>query len=140
MHSLWCKCGKPRSGIINSARLKAKYDYKCAIKKDPMILNQLMRTKHSIIFSTKIILNSGELGITNTKMPLMQKLVWGTSDPMAIATSFRDYYSSIYVDSAADSNAFAEFNDLFTKLTNSNNKNDAMPHIDVELIEMCVKT
>ena len=32
MHSLWCQCGKPRFGVINSARLKAKYDYKCAIK------------------------------------------------------------------------------------------------------------
>ena len=64
--------------------------------------------------------------------------VGGSSDSMAIATSFRDYCSSIYVDSAADSNAFAGFNDLFTKLTNSNNNNDAMPHIDVELIEMCV--
>ena len=32
MHSLWCQCGKPRSGVINSARLKAKYDYKCVIK------------------------------------------------------------------------------------------------------------
>ena len=32
IHSLWCQCGKPRSGVINSARLKAKYDYKCAIK------------------------------------------------------------------------------------------------------------
>ena len=63
----------------------------------------------------------------------------GSSDPMAIAASFRDYYSSIYVDSAADSNAFAEFNDQFTKLTNSNNNNDAMPHIDVKLIEMFVK-
>ena len=58
---------------------------------------------------------------------------------MTTAASFRDYYSSIYADSAADSNAFVEFNDLFTKLTNSNNNNDAMPHIDVELTEMCVK-
>ena len=33
MHSLWYQCGKPRSGIIYSARLKVKYDYKCAIKK-----------------------------------------------------------------------------------------------------------
>ena len=63
----------------------------------------------------------------------------GSSDPMTIAAFFRDYYSSIYIDSAADSNAFAEFNDLFTKLTNSNNNNDAIPHINVELIEMCVK-
>ena len=47
---------------------------------------------------------------------------------MAIAASFRDYYSSIYVDSAADFNAFAEFNDLFTKLTNSINNNDGMSH------------
>ena len=63
----------------------------------------------------------------------------GSSDPMAIAASFRDYYISIYVDSAADFNAVAEFNEILTKLNNCNNNNDAMPHIDVELIEMCVK-
>ena len=45
MYSLWCRCGKPRSGIIDSARLKAKYDYKCAIEKAANDLNQLMRTK-----------------------------------------------------------------------------------------------
>ena len=39
---------------------------------------------------------------------------------------------------AFDSIAFVEFSDLFTKLTNSSN-NNGMPHIDVELIEMCVK-
>ena len=75
------------------------------------------------------------------KMPLMQQLVYGSRDPMAIAASFREYYSSIYVDSAADSNAFAGFNDLFTKLTNSNNNNnEAMPHINVELIEIVSNT
>ena len=43
---------------------------------------------------------------------------------MAIAASFRDYYSSIYLESAADSNAFDEFNDIFTKLTNCIHTND----------------
>ena len=32
MHKLWKQCGCPRGGIINSARLKAKLDYKTAIK------------------------------------------------------------------------------------------------------------
>ena len=31
-YSLCYHCGKLLSGVINSARLKAKYDYKCAIK------------------------------------------------------------------------------------------------------------
>ena len=48
----------------------------------------------------------------------------GGSDLMAIAAFFRDYYSSIYFDSAADSNAFDEFNNIFTKLTNCINTND----------------
>ena len=61
----------------------------------------------------------------------------GNSDPIAISASFRDYYISIYVESAADSNTFDEFNDLFTKLTNNINNNDAMPNIDVKLIEIC---
>ena len=64
----------------------------------------------------------------------------GSSGPVAISASLRNYYSSIYVDSAADNNAYDEFNDLFTKLTNSiNNNNNAMPDIDAELTEMCVK-
>ena len=70
----------------------------------------------------------------------MQKLVWRVvvipwqlQPPLEIITA--DYY----VDSAADSSAFDEFNDLFTKLTNNINSNDVMANIDVELIEMCVK-
>ena len=59
----------------------------------------------------------------------------GSSDPMAIASSFRGFYNSIYIDSAADSNAFDEF----TKLTTSFNNGDVMRNTDVELIEMCVK-
>ena len=58
---------------------------------------------------------------------------------MAIAASFKDYCSSIYLGSAADSNAFDEFNDLLTMVINSINNNDALSPIDVELIEMCVK-
>ena len=46
------------------------------LRKLSMILNKLMRTKYPIIFKTKIILNFGERGITNTKLPLMQQLVW----------------------------------------------------------------
>ena len=33
MHNLWRQVGSPRTGIINSARIKAKSDYKLAIKK-----------------------------------------------------------------------------------------------------------
>jgi hypothetical protein len=33
MHQLWRQVGSPRSGIINTARLKAKSDYKTAIHK-----------------------------------------------------------------------------------------------------------
>ena len=33
MHNLWIQCGKPRSGIIDTTRLWAKYDYKQAIRK-----------------------------------------------------------------------------------------------------------
>ena len=33
MHKLWIRCGKPISGIIDTTRLRAKYDYKQAIRK-----------------------------------------------------------------------------------------------------------
>jgi hypothetical protein len=41
MHKLWTQCGKPKSGIINGARLKAKYDYKLAIKNAAMEFEKL---------------------------------------------------------------------------------------------------
>ena len=33
MHKLWIQCRKPRSGIIDTTRLRAKYDYRLAILK-----------------------------------------------------------------------------------------------------------
>ena len=196
MHSLWCQCGKPRCSIINSARLKDNYDYKCAIKKvandfesanadeisdhlpnkdnnkfwrawnnkykyvldaavsvedssDPMTIAAVSVGGSSDPMTIATVSMGGSsdpmtiaaisVGGSSDPMAIAAISVGGSSDPMAIAASFRDYYSSIYVHSAADSNAFAEFNDLFAKQTNSNNNNDAMPRVDVELIEMCVK-
>ena len=53
----------------------------------------------------------------------------GGSDSIAIAASYRDY-----LDSAADSNTFDEFNDKFTKLTNCINiKDDVLSNIDMKL-------
>jgi hypothetical protein len=36
MHNLWTQCGKLRSGIFNAALLKAKSEYKFAIKDSPL--------------------------------------------------------------------------------------------------------
>ena len=33
MHKLWIQCGRPRAGLINTTRLKAKNDYKLAYKR-----------------------------------------------------------------------------------------------------------
>ena len=33
MHKLWIQCGRPRAGVINATRLKAKNDYKLAYKR-----------------------------------------------------------------------------------------------------------
>ena len=129
-----------RSGIINYAWLKAKYDYKCAIKKavnDFESANADEISDHLLNKDNNKFWRAWNNKYKNALDAAVS--VGGSSDPMAIAASFRDYYSSIYVYSAADFNAFVEFNDLFTKLNNCNNNNDAMPHIDVELIEMCVK-
>ena len=111
------------SGIINSARLKAKYDYKWAIKK---AVNDFESANADEISDLLLNKDNNKLWIAwNNKYKNALDAavsVGGSSDPMATAASFRDYYSSIY----ADFNAFDEFNDLFTKVTISINNNDAM--------------
>ena len=127
MHSQWCQCGKPRSGIINSARLKVKFDYECAIKKSVNVFKLANTDEISDHLLNK---EFGERGISNSKIPLMQQLVSRVVViPWQLQPPFGDYYSSIYVNSASDSSTSNEFNDLFTKLTNNINNNDAMPNI-----------
>ena len=117
MHSLWCQCGKPRSGIINSARLKAKYDDKCAIKKAANDFESANADEISYHLLNKDN-NKFQRALNNKYKNALDAAVsvGSSSDPMAIAASFRDYYSSIDVDSAPDSNAFVEFNTLDAKL------------------------
>ena len=98
MHSLWCQCGKTRSGIINSARLKVKYDYKCAIKKTANEFESANADEISDHLQNKEnnkFWRSWNNKFTNS--PDAAVSVAGSSDPMAIEASYRDYYGSIYV-------------------------------------------
>ena len=50
MHNLWRQCGCPKQGVINSARLKAKYDYKIAIRQAADKYDQLNADEISAFF------------------------------------------------------------------------------------------
>ena len=75
MHSLWCQCGKRRSGITNSARLKAKYDYKCAIKKAANDFESANANEISDHLQNKDKNKFWRAWTNKYKMPLMQQLV-----------------------------------------------------------------
>ena len=109
---------------MNSARLKAKYDYKCAIKKAANDFESANADEISDHFLKKdnnkfwrawnnkyknaldaavsvegssdpMTIAAVSVGGSSDPMAIAAVSVGGSSDPMAIAASFRDYYSSI---------------------------------------------
>lgn len=69
MHNLWKQCGMPRSGVINAARMKAKYDYKLAIKMAESDFEKAHADQISdYLLKKKIRINSGEPGNLITKI------------------------------------------------------------------------
>ena len=57
-------------------------------------------------------------------------------DPIEISAASKDYYSNIYINSAADANAFDEFNSLYNIM--SSNSSVDLPTIHVEILEKCI--
>ena len=63
--------------------------------------------------------------------------VAGLNNPLEIASTFKDYYSNIYVKSSDDDDAANAFFDLINGL--ESNISDELPQIDGELVESCIK-
>ena len=59
LNKLWIQCGKPRSGIIDTTRLKAKHDYKQVIRKAADDFEKL----HADEISEHLLNSFGEHGL-----------------------------------------------------------------------------
>ena len=106
MHKLWRTIGSPRHGIINSARLKAKLDYKKAIK---LAAVQFECNNAHELYTHFIYKETSEFWkCWNTKYrKSLDKptSVARQSDPIGIANEFKNYCSNIVIDSSKDKKA-----------------------------------
>lgn len=113
MHNLWRQVGSPRDGIINQARLKAKSEYKSAIKKAATDFEQNNANDINRHFLDKDNINFWKTWNNKYKKSLSTPVsIGGENDPIVIANMFKDFYSKVYVDSAASVESMNEFLNL----------------------------
>ena len=137
MHNLWRQCGSPRNGIINSARLKAKLDYKAAIIRTATEFERANADDLTDYFNTKDNKNFWKCwNKSYNQKSVNSSVIGGQTDPLAIAETFRNYFSTIFIDSKTNIDAVNEFN---SKLSNFEKLNRSMPEINVQVIERCIK-
>ena len=139
MHALWRTCGSPRSGVINTARLKAKYDFKAAIKTAELAhershceeLNFSFRENDSKTFWKN-------WSAKYNKKSSIADTIEGISDPQLVAGKFGEYFGRIYNDSSLDTEAVNDFyNSSSERLLKANPTN---LHINIEIIEKLVSS
>ena len=136
MHNLWSQCGKPRSGVINTARLKAKNDYKLAIKRSAFEFEKIHADEISEYLIEKDSVKFWKAWNSYSKIADTPVCVAGKSDPVEIANEFKTFFDGVYVNSADDAAAVDEFARLRRTVTNS-----TVNHVEVnvETIENCGK-
>jgi len=64
--------------------------------------------------------------------------VHGTSDPGLIANAFKDHFANSFINSHDDTRAKTEFEELCQ--INVSGHSEALPVIDIESIEFCIKS
>jgi exonuclease III len=135
MHKLWRNLGCPMNGNINSARLKAKINYKNAIK---AALNQSLLTNSKAIDNSLINRDTASFWkIWNSKFNNKHDNVVpieGLLNATDIANTFSDHFSKTFVKSSDDTKIMNEFNDIGAEIQ-SEFFNE---YIDIKDIEHCI--
>ena len=135
MHKLWIQCGKPRSGIIDTTRLRAKYDYKQIIRKAADDFEKLHADEISEHLLNKESKQFWRACTAKKSFKLYTDLsIDGKSNSKDIATAFRGFYAHIYVNSGDDVNALNEYLNLIDICSSSN---ETLPDLNVDTIEKC---
>ena len=138
MHKLWRTCGSPRSGIINSARLTAKLDYKQAIKHAAVEYEKSNADELNACFAKKDKKSFWKCWNAKSKNNTGNSAsINGQNDPVLIANAFKTHFAQSYINSADDIQARTEFADLLS--SKAPELCDASPEISIELVEQCIK-
>ena len=136
MHKLWRQVGSPKQGIINAARIKAKFEYKQAIKQTASEFEQNNADALHGNLSGKNYNQFWKLWNAKYKKNITTPVaVEGETNPESIANKFKQHYSNVYVNSADNVNAFNNYHKL---IKTPFGVNDATA-VSMEAIEKCVK-
>ena len=112
VHELWKSMGKPRMGPINTARLKIKAEYKCAIRRAAVEFENSHLDESAEYFAHRDMNNFWRAWNIkyNKRVRVEDVCIDGNTSANKIADSFRQFYASIYVNSADDKCKVDEFN------------------------------
>jgi len=111
-HKLWKSLGKPWTGPINTARLKIKAEYKCAVWRAAVEFENSHLDESAEYFAHRYMNNFWRSwNIKYSKHVRVDDIcIDGNTSADKIADSFRQFYASIYVNSAEDKCKVDEFN------------------------------
>jgi len=138
MHKLWRTCGSPKQGVINTARIKAKLEYKAAIKTHATDFERANADKLNTCLSDKDYKQFWKCwNAKYKKRPNAPVVVANQSEPLNIANCFKDYFSTIYINSADDITAVDDYNNC---CINNDCDKSSLPIIDIEAIELCINS
>ena len=134
MHRLWRSIGSPMSGSINMARLKAKLNYKIAIK---------LAIDHPLLTNSKVINESllnktctefWKIWINKFNKHVISSSIESFDKSLDIANVFAENFSKTFTNSADDTKASQEFDmispEIFDDIDSS--------VINIEDIELCL--
>jgi len=139
LHNLWRSIGSPtRNSTINAARIKAKYEYKLAIKQARLTsaqdradeINSSLADRNPSAF-WKCWNANYNIGKISENSPIIDN----KSDPVEIANTFKDYFSSIYINSSDDQQSVNEYTKLSYTMSACT---DSVCSVDIEDIESAI--
>ena len=133
LHNLWRSIGSPRNNsVINTERIRVKYEYKLAIQENKAItarikadkINSSLAEKESSVFWK--CWNTTYNSANKTRTP---PIINNLSNHFDIVNSFRSYFNKIYENSSNDYNAVKEYTGLLLTTPSSS--------IAPDLIDIC---
>ena len=136
MHNLWRKVGSPRTGLINEARIRAKLDYKTAIKQARYSYETAFAAEIGDQYIAKDFKNFWKSWNNKFSKSSKQSACIGNEvNDSFIADKFMHFYQKVYVDSADDSDAVREYEMLY-----NNRLYDNVSHVEVDVatVEKCI--
>ena len=138
MHALWRTCGSPRSGVINAARLRAKFDFKSAVKKAERDFDRTHYDELNELFINKDTNNFWKSWSAKfSKKSSSTTMIDGNSNDQKIADKFADHFCSLFVDSSNDVNAVNNYKHIASERSNETVLN-SYSDVDLELVESCI--